>query len=676
MRQASKRPPRGRHGVMSCLLAVAGIIALTPASHAQAQLPPGAQPGSVQPPRPDPLRPRVDQPVFEIPPVFERPLGVEEGERVFVRGFRVVGIVDDPEAGISEREAEARARQRLEDIRALLEELRVERQNQENVDQFGFTPEQRQRILDFMEDVVADLSPDRRTEAYQRFIDQLRLENLTRDRGLTIGQLQLVANEITQYYRERGFFLARAVIPAQEVIDGIVTIRVLEGRLGEVAIEGNRRYAAETLRAPFNDLAGELIRVEDVEAALLTLKSYPGVNAFGVFRPGTEVGKADILVNVQQEHLFDASVRADNHGTRFTGEARLLGEFDWHNPFGGADQLGATLLQTFTPENALYGELRYNRALPDPSYRAGIQLSRNTFDVADDTGQNLGVEVGGVATVGRLYLEKHFQRTRETKIWGLVDLNRKQADTEFGSLLANRDELASLGVQLNFELLDSAGANIHAGFVRIDQGLDGIMGVPDAELAGQQEPLPSRSGPDPDGQGIDFAGSDFAKLTLGYSRLKSLGADHSLLFRFNGQYSKDILTSLEQFVIGGPTSVRALPTSQYLADSGYFASLEYNVRAPFFADQPAFAGHNWGQVLGVTLFVDYAVGLINQPFSNQPRRLTAGGRGVGIQFGLPGRFSANLQVARLNGGERPAIGVNTTPVEDDMQYWLDFTWFF
>lgn len=650
------------------------VAQLAPA--AQAQLPPGARPGSVQAPRPGSPTATGNQPVFEIPPVFERPLGVDEGERLFVRGFRVVGIVNDPEAGISRSEAEERARRRLEEVMALLEDLRVERQNQENVDEYGFTPEQRQKILDFMEEVVSDLSPDRRMEAYRQFVDNLRLENLSRDQGMTLGQLQLVANEITRYYREKGFFLARAVIPAQEVVDGIVTIRVLEGRLGNVSIQGNRRYADETFRAAFRDHLGELLQVEDVESALLTAKSYPGVNAFGVFRPGEAVGTADIVVNVQQERLYDASIRADNHGTEFTGEARLVGEFDWNNPFGGADRLGATVLQTFEPDNAIYGELRYSRALPDPSYRVGTTLSRNTFSVANLSGQNVGVEVGGIAAVASVHVDKYFQRTRQAKFWGRVDLNRKRADTEFGTLLANRDELASLGLQLNFELLDREGANIHAGYVRFDQGLDGVLGVPDTENLGQVEPLPSRSGPDPETGGIEFAGSDFSKVSLGYSRLKSLPANQTVLFRVNGQYSGDMLTSLEQFVIGGPNSVRALPTSQYLADSGYFASLEYAVRAPFFADTPAFGGYTWGQLLGVSLYADYAVGLINQPFSSQPRRFTAGGRGIGIQFGMPGTFSANLQVARLNGGERPAIGANTTPVEDATQYWLDFTWFF
>src|SRR5690606_5463479 len=191
---------------------------------------------------------------FEIPPVFDRPLGVDEGGRVFVREFVVTGVIDDPEFGVLRAEIDERVRQRFEDLNQLLARLRLERQGQQEVGPDGFTAAERQAIVRFMADVVRDLSPDRQVEAYRGFVDQLRRQRLERTQGLTIGQLQLIADEITRYYREKGFFLARAVIPAQEVVDGVVLIRVLEGRLGDVKAQGNARYDEERIAAPFEPL--------------------------------------------------------------------------------------------------------------------------------------------------------------------------------------------------------------------------------------------------------------------------------------------------------------------------------------------------------------------------------------------------------------------------------------
>ena len=47
--------------------------------------------------------------------------------------------------------------------------------------------------------------------------------------GWTMFELQQVAEDVTEYYRERGFIVARAFIPAQEVKEGLVTMQIVEG---------------------------------------------------------------------------------------------------------------------------------------------------------------------------------------------------------------------------------------------------------------------------------------------------------------------------------------------------------------------------------------------------------------------------------------------------------------
>ncbi|HWP94478.1 MAG TPA: ShlB/FhaC/HecB family hemolysin secretion/activation protein [Gammaproteobacteria bacterium] len=641
---------------------------------------------------PDTVIPREvprDEPVFQIPPVFERPLGVEEGERVFVKGFVLKGVVDDTAAGIQSEEILERVERRFEELQALLEKLRIERQNQANVDERGFTPEEREAILQFMRSVVGTLDPDRQIEAYERFVDQLRLQRLERDQGLTIGQLQLIADEVTRYYRERGYFLARAVIPAQEVIDGIVTIQVLEGRLGTVVAEGNRRYPYETLAAPFSDVQGKLVTVERMEEALLTLQSYPGLLAGGVLRPGERIGTADIVLNVQREKPVDVLVRADNHGTQFTGERRLVADFSWNNPLGHADIFTATVLQTFDPDNALYGGLRYEHPVAKPAYRLGFEVSRNTFDVtivAPDGEAN--TDTGGISTLSRVYLDRQFMRTRQNKLKGTIDLNRKRADTEdltsaTGELLS-RDDIFSLGLQLSFEHLDSETNSISSGFLRIDHGVDGVMGVPSADellqLDQQGQPVPSRR------FGNEaIASSDFRKLSVGYSRLQSITPSQTVLLRLNGQYSPDQLMSVEQFTIGGAANLRAIPTASFLTDNGVYGAIEWNIRAPGFADKPAFGGRTWGQVLGVTLFNEHAIGLFNlfegellaRNTTGYPpgERISVGGYGMGLQIQLPWWSTAlNVQYSRLKGGPRfPDDPTNPRHLPDGSQVWVDLT---
>lgn len=640
----------------------------------------GAPSQGLLPPQGFSTAPQLDpgQLSFEIPPVFQRPLGIEEGGRVFVKEFIVSGVIDDAEAGILKAEIDERVRQRFEDLNQLLTRLRVERQNQENVGPDGFTPEEREAIIDFMAEVVRELSPDRQVAAYQAFVDQLRLQRLDRNQGLTIGQLQLVADEITRYYREKGFFLARAVIPAQEVVDGVVMIRVLEGRLGAVKSQGNESYSHERLADPFEDYIGELITVDRIEDALLTLQDYPGLSSVGVFQPGETVGTADILVNVSDEDLFDFLVRADNHGTRITGEQRLLGEVTLNNLFGQSDILRLTALQTYEPDNSLFGALKFELPFADPRHRIGAEATRNTFDIGNLTSGGAGNEVGGTSEIASLYYQRNFIRTRAMKVGGKVNLSRKLADTETFGVISDRDEIAVLGIEGTYENIDSASATITSAYARLDVGLDGQLGTPTIDELRDYRTDPAIPDPIRFGRDGTPAGGDFTKLTVGYSWLKSLTVNQTLLMRINGQYTEDLLTSLEQFSIGGPTNVRAIPSSQFLTDSGAFASVEWGIRAPGFSDKRAFANRNWGDLLRFTLFYDYAYGSFveNAVLSvGESETIEAGGAGVGVEFGLPGVFRLNMQWARLTNGvevERANV-MNPRAVTDDDQFWLDLT---
>jgi len=515
-------------------------------------------------------------------------------------------------------------------------------------------------------------SPGEQKKAYQDFIQKLQLERLERLQGLTIGQLQQIADVVTKYYHDRGYFLARAIIPAQEVNDGVINIRVLEGRLEKIVAIGNKHYSDAVLSKPFQPLIGNLVTVKQTENALLTLTQYPGLNAFGVFRPGNYVGTTDLVLNVQQERSYDANVRADNEGTQYTGRNRLIGTVDWNNPTGDADILKVVALKTFAPDNSVFGDIRYERPFYDPTNTIAMDISRNSFDVSG-SGITPGT-LGGISKIATLSLQHAFERSREQNILGTMDLSRKRADTQFKGQDIAQDDAAVLGFQLNYDSINSSLGIINTSYIRLERGLPGVLGVPsNSEIENKQVlPPPSRFG-----SNNQPALPDFTILTINYQLFKSLPDNQALLFRMGGQYSPDILTSLEQFVIGGPDSVRAVPTSQFLTDKGVFGSLEYSVRAPGFADKPAFGGYSWGQVLRFKIFTDAAVGILNDPVNPSTKRIAVEGNGVGVEFTWPGKFTANLQWAHLNGGARPGASIyDPTAIPDATQIWVDVTFSF
>ena len=49
---------------------------------------------------------------------------------------------------------------------------------------------------------------------------------------LSLSDLRAMAEKISDYYHDNGYFLARAYLPAQDIVNGAVTIAVIEGRVG------------------------------------------------------------------------------------------------------------------------------------------------------------------------------------------------------------------------------------------------------------------------------------------------------------------------------------------------------------------------------------------------------------------------------------------------------------
>jgi len=59
---------------------------------------------------------------------------------------------------------------------------------------------------------------------------------------LDLSELEKLAQIITEEYQRRGYTFARAYVPEQEVNNGVVEIAVLEGRVGQIDVTGNKNY--------------------------------------------------------------------------------------------------------------------------------------------------------------------------------------------------------------------------------------------------------------------------------------------------------------------------------------------------------------------------------------------------------------------------------------------------
>ncbi|MBP1475146.1 ShlB/FhaC/HecB family hemolysin secretion/activation protein [Frateuria sp. MAH-13] len=494
-----------------------------------------------------------------VPPLREREAAGAQEQTLAVHGFRVQGVGDHPEDGITPATVQAMA-----------------------------------------DEQFATLSGGSGKPVQANF-----------------SQLQQVADRITDRYRKAGYIVATAFVPAQDVgSDGIVRLGVLEGTIGKVVVKGTSRYRPGVIAAPAEKLKGQPLRKQDIDSALLYARDLPGVTVSSTFQPGARTGQTDlVMVAHEARSPFTFTVGGNNYGTELTGRYRAQAGAAWNSPLGIGDQLNANVDYALDPHSNVYYAL---------SYRAPTVVVPGLSGVIGATRSELQINSGAFAD---LKVRGPTSSTFAGADWKFVNTDDVSMQSSL-RYIREKSQLGALGVKLSDERFDVA--ELGFGLQRTDQrlrGLDVVQGslrksVRDDSLE------PDLVSPDHD--------SNFLLARLSYTRLQFLTRSQRLYFKLGGQYTRDALPPLEQFVIGGPDSVRAYPIADALTDRGWYTSLEYHIDAPGLGDRVSpFYDRPWRELLEVEVFYDFGRGYAsNHRDGNNPIE-TLEGIGAGLIFRIP-----------------------------------------
>ncbi len=470
--------------------------------------------------------------------------------------------------------------------------------------------------------------------------DTATLHGLVADaegKSLTLAQLGAASDRITAYYREHGFPLARAVIPAQAVRNGVVRLIVIEARYGKVKLDNRSRTGDALLLGTLAPLqAGQPIEQEALDHSLLLLSDIPGVATSATLKPGEAVGTSDLEIEAATPQAVTGSLSADDYGNRYTGRARLGGAINFFDPLHHGDVLSLNLLTTGSDMN--YGRLGYEAVLNGAGTRLGASYSALHYTLGDSL-----VALGGhgTADVASVWLKQPFLRSRSVNLYGQVEYDHKKLKDDIDSTGVQIDRhLDELTASLIGDWRDASGINswnlaLMDGRVNFD---DAAAQLADAATAKTQ--------------------GSFTKWTANINRVQSVGQSDSLYFAFSGQWSNTNLDASEKMVAGGAYTVRAYDMGVLSGDSGVLGNAEWR--------------HDLGQLAGgqaqTVVFFDSEHVTINQntwaPGSNGA---TLSGVGVGFNW-----FGPSLSAIKAT----LAVPVGSTPEllgeRKSARAWIEF----
>ncbi len=582
----------------------------------------------------------------DIPAVRERDPDPEGGPRLAVSEFRIQGLVEYPEMGIT-RDA----------IRQLTEQIRFNLMEEGKQLESGYTI----RELGEVSDLLGDIEEESK-ERHVTPLDVQRLIWLVREqrgkRGITIGQIESVANTITRFYRERGFVLAKAYIPKQEVRDGIVNLTLLLGMLGEVDVHGNEMYDAEDLQAVFKNMMGKPVTSAAVEEDLFLINGFPGITVDGYFEPGYQVGDTRLNINVKSERRYNANVRVDNHGTEESGLYRFYVDGQANNLLGMADMLKASYLLAEQPANTTYYSLNYELNLFHPRFRFGVETSKNQF-VVDQSAIAANVDLKGNVFVNGADLKYLHRRSRTNNQTYVLRYEEISSDLQIGNIpdIGNAldDKQRNTSLLYQFDFLQEEKRRLHQGQLKLTSG----------SFVYGEDP-----GQDPNYVTLN---ADYSMLS--FWKVPFFDADTRLIYRANLQYAGKNLSSITRFSLAGPTRARAYSPSTFTADDAVYFGVDWLFNSPDWWDFNITERVNFKNLTKPFVFLDYSYGLqhtLQAGEADGTAQLVDAG--LGLQFSHGNAFSGNLMAAFPIA--ESFKGTASAPVTDGYRIVFDFQYGF
>lgn len=405
--------------------------------------------------------------------------------------------------------------------------------------------------------------------------------------------IERFTEQVTAYYRSKGYFISVAILPKQDISSGQLKIQIYEGYIEKIKIqpsadEQSSVEGPDTSKASLNGpletwlirylnpvvgQSGGPLTIRKLERQLLLAEANGGIKIASVLSPGTAVGSSLLTLRIIPNKL-QASVGLDNWVPNQLGNIRgTVSAYDTPvviMPIG----MAASASYTWPIENGL-SSLFYSATLPIGA--SGLTTSgsisytqTNSSDLPTGIqGQNLST--GGESYFGSLAFRYPLWLDRQKSAFLAAQLDILNSDN---STLVNSDAVSSTTAdlrtfRLRLEANKVARSWSSQASVQFSQGLSIFGGKNTIDVLGDtSKPY--------------YGDLDFSTIQLNLGVTRNITSDSLLQISLRGmaQGAKGPTPSAEQIGFGGSNYGRGYRSLTVLGDQGILGSLELSYGIP------------------------------------------------------------------------------------------------
>jgi len=429
---------------------------------------------------------------------------------------------------------------------------------------------------------------------------------------LSFRDMQELASLITKAYKERGYFVAHAYIPTQNIKqqNGVLKIAVIEGEYGEFILENSSLVRDSTLQAYLESIKREkTISQKSLERGLLLINETPGARVTQTqIKPGEKVGSSDFIIGTQKRSRYNGYMIADNYGSQYTGRHRLMGGVDINSPFQIGDKM--TLFVLGSQDIGLFNaRLAYDLPLGSDGLRAKVSYSKTNYELGSAYGplDALGYADSFVAKLSYPYIRSNQENL---ELYIQTSFNKMSDEIQSLSTQTQKNTLvAALGLDYTKE---------HTLFGNYSKsGAKSYLTVGRLSFENEADRLSDEEGANTNG--------NYAKININLENTTALSqkilCKNSL--RLQHALANKNLDGSEDMSIGGIYGVKFYPDSEENAENGYIFSTEFLYSMP-----------QWSSIDSqVGIFYDIGQVYMSENFTAEtPRALQDAGLSLSVSY--------------------------------------------
>ncbi|MBU0481327.1 MAG: BamA/TamA family outer membrane protein [Proteobacteria bacterium] len=439
----------------------------------------------------------------------------------------------------------------------------------------------------------------------------------------TAADVEEARTMLEKLYHQKGYPTVIVSIPEQNVEEGVVRLKVVEGKIRRVRITGNRFFTMKNILSDLHTLQeGEIIYLPHLQRELVGLNSTPGLTVEPLLTPGKEFGTVDVELKVKDSNPLTGGLEINNRASKNTSSLRLNGMLGYNNLW--QKNHSVSFQYQMSPEEPKeVAVLAGTYVLPSPvndNHRLALLAIWSDSETAFGDGfQVVGKgNIYGLRYAVPLAAYKSFYHTLS------LGLDYKDMDETSGFDGVENDQAPI--TYLPFTISYNSTLPGVSGSTRFNASLNtAFRGI----VTDQQEFENKRF----------HARGNYAYLTAEIERKQKLPRAFSLRFLISGQIANQPLISSEQFSAGGMESVRGYRESFTAGDNGLLTSLE--LMGPDLAEEADLTSSD----VVPYLFFDFASLRVKDPLPGQTENISIAGCGVGIRGMISERFDYRLDWA-------------------------------